>query len=137
MEFKPVPQGPWFNPRLPETVYDAVIEGIREGEYGKQKNTYIQFIFWLPGPEVNVVTNIYLPKDKPDNRSVHRLLCLCRCVGRVPQDVLDDPRSFEDESLQITVKKMKGVRGNGGQKYHDVDLFLPTGSVEPVSSSKV
>ena len=120
-----IPQGPWYNPKLKEATYKVVIKEVHEGVYGKQRDQYVQVVYWLPDEEVYFVTNFYLPKDKPDNRSVERMSRLCKCVGQVPQDLLDSPRSFEGEELQVSVKKMRGVGGNGGNEYFDVDLFLP------------
>ncbi len=137
MNWTPIPQGPWYNPKLEEGAYDAVIKNVHESVYSIQRDKYIQVVLWLSDEEAHFVSNFYLPSNKPDNRSIHRLYRLCKCVGRVPQDALDDPALFEGEELQVTVKQMKGVRGNGGRLYCDVDLFLPAGSVEPVSSGRV
>ena len=137
MNWTPIPQGPWYNPKLEEGAYDAVIKSVHESVYGKNRDRYIQVVLWLPDEEAHFVTNLYLPENKPDNRSVKRLYQLCKCVGQMPQDALDNPQWFEGEDLQVTVKQMKGVRGNRGQAYCDVDLFLPAGSVELTSSDKV
>ena len=137
MNWTPIPQGPWYNPNLEEGAYDAVIKNVHEGVYGMPRDKYLQVVLWLPDEEAHFVSNFYLSSNKPDNRSVYRLYRLCKCVGRVPQDALDDPALFEGEELQVTVKTMKGVRGNSGRAYCDVGLFLPAGSVEPVSSGSV
>ncbi len=137
MNWTPIPQGPWYNPELEEGAYDAVIKNVHEGVYGKNRDKYIQVVLWLPDEEAHFVTNLYFPENKADNRSVKRLYQLCKCVGQVPQDALDNPKWFKGEELQVTVKKMKGVRGNCGRAYCDVDLFLPAGSVEPGSSGRV
>ncbi len=120
----PAPQGPWSNPVLPEGLYDAEITSVGEGTYGEDKEMYLQFMFWLPKPEVYFVTNLYFPKGR-DSKSVQRLGSLCRCLNLVPQDAIDSPRSFQGLEMRITVREMKATSRTGGKPYCDVDLFLP------------
>ncbi len=83
------PQGPWYNPEVADGIYDASITCVKENTYGADESPYLQLVFWLAAERCFFVTNLYFPKDKPDNRSAHRLAGLCRCLGLVPQDVVD------------------------------------------------
>ena len=44
MNWKPIPQGPWYNSKLKEGAYDAVIKNVQEGVYGKQRDKYLQVV---------------------------------------------------------------------------------------------
>ena len=77
MNESPIPQGPWHNPILDEGIYDAEIRYINKGTYGKDGDTYLQFVFWLTEEEQYFVTNMYFPEGTPDNKSVLRLNRLC------------------------------------------------------------
>ena len=122
---KGFPQGPWYNPELAEGVYDATITEVTEGTYGKDRNTYNQFVFWLPNEQVHVVTNFYLPATKQNNKTGLRLMRLCQVVSRIVEDVWTSPHSFKGDELRITVKRMRGKHGSQDQSFCDVDRFLP------------
>lgn len=130
MPFTYAPQGPWWNPHLPEGVYDARIDMVNEKFCCEGRKTYIQVAFWLPKEEVCVVTNFYFSEDRPEEKTLKRLAMLCRCVGMVPQEIRENPRAFRGLELQISIKRIQNDEVNEGFEYCDVELFLPAGSVE-------
>ncbi len=125
MKTASIPQGPWYNADLPDGVYDAEIQYLTRSTYGKEEDMFLQFVLWLPEEEVYFTTNMYFPKGKSNNKSAFRLHRLCKWVGLVPQDALDNPDLFKGAELKIKVKTMKGTGSNKGSTYSDVDLFLP------------
>lgn len=120
MKSQTVPQGPYYNPDLEEGIYDAKIVDLVQGEYGKDKDMYLQVILRVKEPECYVVSNLYFPKGKPDSKTVQRLSRLSQICGLVPQDALDSPRDFKGAELKVQIKRFK----NDGREYSDVSRFL-------------
>ena len=124
MKSAQIPQGPWSNPNIADGDHGAKIVEIKRGLYGPNNDMYLQVVLSLPKAEQHFVTNLYFPKDKPDNKTVQRLSRLCQICGLVPQDALDSPQYFRGCELKIRVRKFKaGGRANSFE-YCDVDRFL-------------
>jgi hypothetical protein len=59
------PNGPYANPPLSGT-YEAVIDHICPGVYGKQQDRYVRVGFRLVEGDQFVVTNFYFPRKKAE-----------------------------------------------------------------------
>ena len=120
MKTAAIPQGPWYNAMISEGIYDAKIIDLIRGQYGQNKDMYLQIVLWLAQPECYLVTNLYFPRGKPDSKTVQRLSRLSQICGLLPQDAIDMPQSFHGAELKIQIKKFM----NNDREYTDVDKFL-------------
>ncbi len=128
--------GPWHNPVLSKGVYDAQIRSVTQSTYGTQDYPIVQIRFWLPTAGQHLLTNLYFPASSLV-KSQQRLWHFTNMVGLQPNDIVEDPTSFEGKSLRLDVR----TASRKGTTYSDVHEFLPALQVAasacpPVSKPK-
>lgn len=120
--------GPWDNPVLPESVYDAEIRSVTQGTYGNEDYPVVQIRFWLPEVGQHLLTNLYFPASSLV-KSKQRLWHFTNMVGLQPIDIVEEPTSFESRRIRLDLR----TASSRGTRYSDVHEFLPA---LPVDAAK-
>ena len=128
MRKKNIPRGPWENGVYDDAQYDAVVQGIERGVYGKGEDFYFHIILWIVELEAFLVTNIYSREDS--RTALQRIWHFCQACGTSNEDFYRRLDEFKGRHIRVSLVEVSPRRSGAENPYSDVHHFLrPTKSL--------